>query len=479
MRNRAPLLLSLSVVLSGCNLAPRYGRPESTVPPVFALADKEQAPAAVPAAMLGWQQFFGDPQLKAYLAAALANNRDLVAAAARIEQARAQFRIQQAQRLPQPVAQAGATRSHVPLSSLGLGSEAGSGAITYDQFTGQVGVSQFEIDFWGRLRNLAEAARRQYLATVEARRAFRLSLIGDVAATYYAIRSGEEGVALAERALASRQQGLDIARLRMDAGVTSSVDYDQSFALYTQARTQLADLQRTTEQQRNRLRALVGGPLPEPVPTGRPISEADQFARLEPGLPSALLEDRPDIRQAEQRLRAANANIGAARAAFFPTVSLTGAFGFASPQLSALFDSNNRTWSFGGNAALPLFDWGQRKAQVRLSEAQRDELAATYQQTVQNAFREVADGLVGRRRLREQIASQAEAVAAQRRLTETAAARYQNGISIYLEVLDAERNLFSAEQQLITLRASELQNEVSLYVAFGGGELAHDGGTSG
>jgi multidrug efflux system outer membrane protein len=444
------------------------------MPPAFALPDKEEAPAGLPVAMLGWQQFFGDPQLKAYVAAALANNKDLVAATARIEQARAQFRTQQAQRLPQPVAQAGATRSHVPLSSLGLGSEAGSGAITYDQFTGQVAVSQFEIDFWGRVRNLAEAARRQYLATVEARRAFRLSLIGDVAATYYAIRSGEEGVALAERAVASREQGLEIARLRMEAGVTSSVDYDQAFALFTQARTQLADLQRTTEQQRNRLRALIGGPVPEPVPAGKLFGEADQFAKLDPGLPSALLEDRPDIRQAEQRLRAADANIGAARAAFFPTVSLTGAFGFASPQLSALFDSGNRSWSFGGNAGLPLFDWGQRKAQLRLSEAQRDELVASYQKTVQNAFREVADGLVGRRRLREQIAAQVEAVSAQRRLTETAAARYQNGISIYLEVLDAERNLFSAEQQLITLRASELQNEVSLYVALGGGELAYE-----
>jgi multidrug efflux system outer membrane protein len=412
---------------------------------------------------------FGDPRLKAYIAAALANNQDLAAATARIEQARAQFRIRQSQRLPQLDGNASGTRTRAPLGSLGLGDALGNGSVTYDQYAVQVAVSAFELDFWGRVRNLSEVARRQYLGTIEAQRAFRLSLISDVAATYYGIRAGEEGIDLAERTLVSRKQGLDIAKLRLDAGVTSSVDYDQAAALLTQAQTELAELQRTTEQQRNQLLVLIGGPVSRSLPDGHPIGDAGQFEALDPGLPSALLESRPDILQAEQQLRAANANIGAARAAFFPTISLTAAFGFVSPQLDGLLKGANQNWSFGGSAALPIFDWGKRKADLDVAKAQRDELVATYQRTVQNAFREVSDALVGRQRYREQIIAQERAVAAQRRLAETAMLRYENGIAIYLEVLDAQRNLFAAEQQLIRLRATELQNGVSLYIALGGG----------
>lgn len=468
MRKYLLLLLGLPA-LSACNMAPKYVQP---VPPVPSNYRQPLRNGGEAAAEVSWERFFGDPRLKAYIAAALAHNRDLAAAAARIEQARAQFRIQEAGRLPQVDGNASGARTQTPTGSLGLGDAFGSGlpsSITYNQYTVQVAVSAFELDFWGRVRNLSEAARRQYLATIEAQRAFRLSLIGDVAATYYSIRSGEEGIALAERSVASRRQALEIAKLRMDAGVTSSIDYDQSLVLLTQAETELAELHRTTEQLQNQLLVLVGGTIVDRGPEGRPIGDAEQFEALDPGLPSALLRNRPDILQAEQQLRAADANIGAARAAFFPTISLTGAFGFASPTLDGLFKDANQSWSFGGSGSLPIFDWGKRKAQLGAAKAQRDELVATYHHTVQNAFREVSDALVGRRRYREQIVAQEKAVAAQRRLAETARLRYGNGISIYLEVLDAERNLFSAEQQLLRLRASELQNGVSLYVALGGG----------
>ena len=465
MRNAAYILIGVAL-LGGCNMAPKYVQP---VPPVPASFPAPPASGGGAATAVGWQRFFGDPQLKAYIAAALANNRDLAAAAARIEQARAQFRIQQAGRLPQIDGNASGTRTQAPLGSLGLGDSLGNGAITYNQYSVRVATSAFELDFWGRVRNLSESARRSYLATVEAQRAFRLSLISDVAATYYSIRAGEEGIALAERTLASRRLGLAIAKLRMDAGVTSSVDYDQSTALLTQAQTELADLRRTTEQQRNQLLVLIGGPMGAPPPDGRPIADAGQFAALDPGLPSTLLQSRPDVLQAEHQLLAANADIGAARAAFFPTLSLTGAFGFVSPKLEGLFDKSNQSWSFGGSAALPIFDWGKRERQLDAAKARRDELVATYQRTVQNAFREVSDALVGRQRYREQIKAQEQAVAAQRRLAETAMLRYDNGIAIYLEVLDAERNLFFTEQQLIRLRATELQNGVSLYTALGGG----------
>jgi len=464
--HKAPFTLIGLALLGGCNMAPAYVRP---VPPVPASFPAPPTASGEAATAVGWQRFFGDPQLKADIGAALANNRDLAAATARIEQARAQFRIQQAAQLPQVDSSAGATRTRAPLGSLGFGDSLGNGSITYNQYSVRVATSSFELDFWGRLRNLSESARRSYLATVEAQRAFRLSLISDVAATYYSIRAGEEGIALAERTVASRRQGLSIAKLRMDAGVTSSVDYDQATALLTQAQTELADLRRTTEQQRNQLLVLIGGPSNAPLPAGRPIADAGQFAALDPGLPSALLQSRPDILQAEHQLLGANADIGAARAAFFPTISLTGAFGFVSPQLDGLFGKNNQSWSFGGSAALPIFDWGKRESQLAVAKARRDELVATYQRTVQNAFREVSDALVGRQRYREQIEAQEQAVAAQRRLAETAMLRYDNGIAIYLEVLDAERNLFSAEQQLIRLRATELQNGVSLYTALGGG----------
>lgn len=469
---RAAAALALTSALTACNLAPQYRQP---IVPVSATYPEAVAGTRT-AAEIGWREFFGDEQLKAYIAAALINNRDLAQAVARVEQARAQYRIQDAQRLPALDATAGAARTRVPLNSLGFGNAIpGAGdaenptSITYNQFSVGARVSSFELDFWGRVRNLTEAQRRQYLATVEAERAFRLSLVGQVAATYLQIRAAEEQIALAERTVASRKEGLGIAKRRMDAGVTSSVDYDQAAVLLTQAETQLAELRRTVAQSQNLLTVLVGGPITAPLPAGRRLGDQGQFAAIEPGLPAALLVNRPDVLQAEQQLRAANANIGAARAAFLPSISLTGLAGFVSPALSSLIDGNSTQYQVQGAALLPIFDWGRRNAQLKLSRAQADELTAAYQRTVQGAFREVADALVARRRYAEQIEAQTRAVDAQRRLARTARLRYGNGIAIYLEVLDAERNLFLAEQQLLTLRSAALQNDVTLYVALGGG----------
>jgi multidrug efflux system outer membrane protein len=332
-----------------------------------------------------------------------------------------------------------------------------------------VAISAFELDFWGRLANLSEAARRQYLASAQARNAFRLILIRNVASVYYAIRSGEEGIAVAERMLETRREGQRIAQLRLEAGVTSAIDYEQAVVLVTQAETQLADLRRTTGQQHNLLLVLIGGPIDGEPPPGRSIMGADQFASLDPGLPSMLLVNRPDVLAAEEQLRAANANIGAARATFFPRISLTAAAGYISPELSALFSDDSGTWTYGAAAFLPIFDFGRRRGLVNQTAARRDELVAVYQRTVQEAFREVSDGLVARQHLQEQILAQERAVMVQRRLAVHAELRYENGVSRFLEVLDAERNLFTAEQQLILLRAAALQNGVALYTALGGG----------
>ncbi|HEY2750827.1 efflux transporter outer membrane subunit [Phenylobacterium sp.] len=450
-----PLLITL--LLGGCNLAPTYERPAA---PIYSAYSEPQAAGGRLATDVSWRNFFGDPQLKADIAAALQNNRDLAQATARIEQARAQYRIQNAQRLPQVDISASAAQARTPTPA---------GAVTSDLYTAQIGVTAFELDFWGRLANLSEAARRQYLATVEAQRAFELALIANVASVYYAIRSGEEGIDLSERTVVIRRHAQEIARQRLDAGVTSTVDFDQASVLVTQAETQLADLQRTTEQQRNLLLVLVGGPMAGPPPPGRGIADSGQFAALVPGLPSSLLVNRPDVLAAEEQLRGANANIGAARATYLPFIALTGSAGYISPELSSLFVGSSHAWSYAAAAALPLFDFGRRRALVAQTRARRDELVANYQRTVQEAFREVSDGLVGRRRLQEQIEAQERAVAVQRDLADTAELRYASGISVYLEVLDAERNLFTAEQQLILLRAAALQNGVALYIALGGG----------
>ncbi|MFM0034791.1 efflux transporter outer membrane subunit [Paraburkholderia strydomiana] len=459
-------LVPLVCSLAACNFAPTYRQPELPIAEHFAMPHAEGTHLATE---VDWETFFADPHLKLLIATALQRNRDLAASVARIEQARAFYRIQNAQRFPQVNVNAGATRTKTPLSSIEPELPDNNTSIQFNQYNVQAAVTSFELDFWGRVRNLSDAARLRYLATVEAQRAFRLSLIGNVAANYYAIRSGEEGIELAERTLASRRYALEVAKLRLDAGVTSMVDYEQAAILVTQAQTQLAELQRTTAQQRNQLEVVIGGPLQDTLPPAAAIADAKQFGELDPGLPSALLVNRPDIVQAEQQLRAADADIGAARADFFPRIALTGSFGYVSAELSDLFVPGKQAWSVGALVAMPIFDAGQRQAQLAQTRARRDELVADYQRTVQTAFREVSDALVGRQRYKEQITAQEQAVEAQRQLAETAELRYENGISIYLEVVDARRNLFSAEQQLIQLRATALQNGVSLYVALGGG----------
>lgn len=467
-------ILLVTTAVSACNFAPAYRQP---VAPISAAYPATPVPAysqGLLATDLGWQDYFLDPRLRSLIGTALERNRDLAQAVARIAQTRAQYRIQDAQRLPTIEANGGATRSVQPVSALGIpatgaGDTAAASSIDFTQYSANVGIASFELDLWGRLRNLSDAERQRWLASVEGERAARLTLIGQVAAAYFDILAGEDRIALAERTLSGRREGVRIAQKRLDAGVTSTVDFDQATLLLTQAQTELAEIQRTTAQSRNLLDVLIGGPSVEMLPAGKPLAHPHQVRDIAPGLPSSLLAARPDILEAEHNLRAANANIGAARAAFFPTISLTGAYGFLSPKLGDLFKGGSETYNYGGTLNLPIFDWGRRSAQVRLSRAQADELVAAYQRTVQGAFQNVADALIARQRYAEQIAAQTRTIEAQRRLARTARLRYDNGIAIYLEVLDAERNLFSAEQSLLQLRATDLQNSVTLYTALGGG----------
>lgn len=465
----AASILALSSA-SCTNLADQHQRPALSTEPAF---DPDYRPDGTAIATnISWQEFLPDPRLEALVTSALANNRDLVAATARIEQARARFRIEDARRLPTVVASGSAVRTRTPVLGTTVptpGLDAPR-SVTTDRFDISLGATSFELDFWGRVANLSEAARAEYLATVAAQRAFYLSLIGDVASTYYQLVETREQIALAQATIDSRREALRIAQLRLDSGVTSALPFRQAESLLTQAEQQLAMQKLTEARLRNALIVLVGGRIPEPLPEGRTLIAQDHGLRLEAGLPSQLLLNRPDIIAAEERLRASRANIGAARAAFFPTISLTGSAGLTSDDLGGLFGSNGLTWSFGPSISLPIFDSEARRANLSLAEALADEDVANYDLTVQNAFREVSDALAGRLWLAEQIEAQERGIEAARRIARIAQLRYREGVADYLEVLDAERNLFAAQQQLLTTRRIYLANAVSLYLALGGGQ---------
>ena len=461
---RLAAMLPLAL-LGGCQLAPPHVRPAVPTPETYPVEYAGDLARGAHASEMGWRDFFVDPRLDALIVAALTRNRDLVVSVARIDEARGLYRIQNADRFPTLGISADATRSRIGGAS-GTGVPVGT---TINRMSIGVGVSSFELDFWGRVRNLSEAARSQFLATVEAQRAFQLSLIRAVAGTYLASREIAERIQLAEATVRSRQEGVRIARVRLDAGITSALDFHQAESLLTQAETELAALGLAKAQTDNALAILVGGPIVGALPDALPLARQSSSLALAPGLPSELLTARPDILAAEEQLRAASADIGAARAAFFPSIALTGSLGFASSALDDLVGSDGLTWSFGPSISLPIFNRGRIKGNLTVAQARQHIAIATYERAIQTAFQEVSDALAGRRYLAEQVAAQERGTLAQRQIAELARTRYREGVASYLEVLDAERNLFAAEQALLQLRRAEADNLVALYVALGGG----------
>lgn len=468
MRSAAAILCVLLLV-TGCQFAPRHIRPALPTAPEYPAEYSRDSIPGARASTIGWRDFLRDPRLEALVTAALTRNRDLVIAVAQIEEARGFYRIQNAERLPVIVAGADATRSRVPASS--AGAPPGAGAVTIDRYSIGVGVSAFELDFWGRVRNLSEAARSQFLSTVQAQRAFRLSLIREVAGTYLAAVEAAERIRLAEATVESRREGVRIAEVRFTAGITSALEFRQAESLLPQAEAELAALRLTRARAENALAVLVGGPVAVPLPDALPLSQQLNGLTLAAGLPSELLIARPDIIAAEERLRAASANIGAARAAFFPSIALTGDIGFVSPELSKLVGSDNRTWSYGPSISLPIFNLGGKRGNLTVAQARKNIAVASYELAIQIAFEEVADALAGRRYLADQVAAQSRGTAAAREIAELARLRYNEGVVRFLEVLDAERNLFAAEQALLQLRRAEVENLVTLYIALGGGGI--------
>jgi len=452
------------LLLAGCTLGPKYKRPSVPVPGDFRGA--ATPPSAASLAETKWSDLFQDDVLKKLIASALEHNLDLAIAAQRVEEARAQYRITGANRYPFLYAdvELDSTRPSRIGASRGVPQN-----VSMDATYTQAGAAlSWELDLWGRLRRLTEAARAQYLATEEASHGVTVSLVADTAISYFTLRERdlELEIARGTRDIASRN--LDLIRLRHDHGAASALDVHQAEQFLYISSAQIANTQSGIGQAENAVSLLLGQP-PGDVERGKPI---DQFAlppELPAGLPSSLLARRPDIREAEDRLIAANAQIGVAKAYYFPQISLTGFLGGQSRALTQLFTGPARFWTISPSALAPIFTAGQVKVAVRLSEAQKKEMVLAYQKSIYTAFREVSDSLVRYQHTREQRQQQDDLVKALVETSRLSNQRYQAGLDSYLQVLDAERNLFQARLALAQLRLQELIAYVDLYRALGGG----------
>jgi|SRR5579871_5988257 len=456
-----PVLVTVlaAIGMLGCaTLAPRYATPPLPVAPQYPEdAAEGQGRAEVTKA---WKDYFADPQLEQLITSSLENNRDLRIAVQRVEEARATYRVRRADQLPTVNLGVDVTRSHVP----------------YIENSSQiaVNVSGWELDFWGRVRSLKEEALQSYLATEEARRAITVSLIADVADTWFAVRELDQRIVLARRALSSRQESFRIFTRRFEVGSTSRLDLMQVETLLRQAQSLDAQLEQERALRAHTLTLLVGASVTLPVAQEFEFDPA-MLPELRAGLPSDLLATRPDIAEAEHALRAAHANIGAARAAFFPRVTLTGSGGTASVELAGListpglFSAGSGAWNFLPSISLPIFDGGRNRNNLKLAEAQRNSALADYEKSIQTAFRDVSDALSNQHWLTEQVAIQKGFLGVQTERARLASMRYENGSASFLEVLDAQRDTLSAEQDLVELQRSLLSSRVRLYAALGGG----------
>lgn len=452
------MLLAASMLAGCAQLTPRYERPAAPVPAEFPNAG---APGRGPAAAdQPWQDFFTEPELRTLIELALRNNRDLRTAVLNIEAARAQYQLRRADQWP--TVNAGVTSSR---QTGGNGSNGSNDNVT-GLYTAGLAVSAYELDLFGRVRSLSDAAAAQLLATEEARKAVQISLVASVATQYLALVADDELLDLTLRTLRTREESLKLTQLRFDNGVSSELDLRQAQTLVEAARVTLAQLRRQRELDRNALVLLVGQALPEwPVRPGR--IDVMTLADVPAGLPSDVLLRRSDVVQAEQQLIAANANIGAARAAFWPRILLTGSVGTASTQLSDLF--KNGAWSFATQLLQPIFDAGRNRANLAVAQVQRDIAVAQYERAIQTAFRDVADALAGRATLDEQLRATRAQVQAEQVRYSLSDLRFRNGVSSSLELLDAERSLFAAQQAVVQTQLALLQNRVSTYRALGGG----------
>jgi multidrug efflux system outer membrane protein len=463
---RAFALAAAAAALCGCTLEPAYVRPVPAVPSTWPAGAAYPPASAAPLPALSWREVFRDPHLQALIAQALADNQDLRAALANVVIARAEYRVQRAQLLPRVNAAAGLTTGK---TSRATDPQAAPGTqTTYDA---QLGMSAFEIDLFGRLRSLSHAAQDRYFATEAGARAARLTLVAEVASAYLTLATDRSLLSIAVDTETSASRTVDLTRARLQGGVAPRSDLRQAQTILDQAKSDRADLTTVVAQDRNALELLLGAPAPDAALPAA-IEDVDGLLGEVPaGLDSHILLRRPDVEAAEYQLRAANAQIGAARAAFFPTISLTAAAGLASPQLSALFHHDAFTWTATPAASLPLFAGGANLANLAQAHGQRELAVAQYQKAIQTAFREIADALARRGTITDQMAAQSDLEAAALDSYALADARYRQGVDPFLSSLDAQRTLYAARRTLASTRLTRADNLVTLYRTLGADPL--------
>jgi multidrug efflux system outer membrane protein len=481
-RSSCFLAAAMATLLGACTLEPHYHRPASPVPPL-----EGGTAGGTIAEDIGWREFFPDPQLQQLIALALTENRDLRVAVLNVQSAQAQYRIQRAQLFPTVNASATEQAERVPISVLEgqippgvLGGGAGGGkgialpsGITTHTYDVGVGFTNYELDLFGRIRSLSHAALQQYFSSGETRRSVQLTLVAEVATAYLTVRTDQTLLGITRDTLKSQDESYALTQKMFSGGTTTELALRQAESTVDTARANLAQYNRQLAQDRDALQLLLGAPVPDGIDFSDGLDRANMVAELEEGIPSDVLVRRPDVLAAEHQLMAANAQIGAARAAFLPAISLTGNFGTESAQLSGLFKGGSRAWTFSPQISIPIFAGGANVANLQATKLARDTAVAQYEKAIQTAFREVADALVARGTLDEQLAAQQALVTASEKVYRLADMRYRGGVDSYLSALVAQVSLYTAQQQLQTVRLTRLQNLVTLYKALGGGLLEH------
>lgn len=458
------LVVIVLLTASGCTMAPKYVRPDAPIPNTYPAQADAAAESARENTLPGWRDFFHDATLRRVIELALEHNRDLRVSMLNIEKTRAQYRIQRADILPTINASGGVTSQHLPadLSTTGAKGVA-------RQYSASLGFSAFELDLFGRIRSLTQQALETYYSVEQEAKTAQLSLVAETSAMYLQLVADREVYDLTRATADNRRKTYELIREKFEAGVASDLDVSQARTILDEALVSLAAAASQVGQDENALALLMGCPLPGDLPEVRRLAEVQTLADIPEGLPSSLLARRPDILAAEHVLKGANAGIGAARANFFPTISLTAAFGKMSSDYNNLFDAGSKAWSFMPQVSVPLFDMGRNKALLDTSEAERDIAVARYEKTIQTAFREVADTLVLREHIDARLSAQESLVAATGRSVAHAVTRYSAGVGNFLDLLDAERSLYSARSGLITTRLLRESNALTLYKALGGG----------
>jgi multidrug efflux system outer membrane protein len=465
-QNTFLMLAGIALVPAGCTMAPKYTRPNAPVPaawPAGAPYQTTQPSANAPdARQPRWREFFTDEKLQQIITTALANNRDLRVAALNVEMARAEYGIQRGELLPTVNATGLLTEQHIPPNVQGFPE-----SLTLKSYSANLGVASWEIDFFGRIRSLKDEALEQFFATEQARRGAQILLVSSVAGAHLSLAADRESLALAETTLAAQQGTFNMIQRRHELGLAGDLDVERAQTQVDGARRDIASFKQLIAQDENALTLLVGSPVPDDLLPAR-LDGIAPLRELNAGLSSEVLLRRPDVLQAEDLLKAANADIGAARAAFFPQISLTGALGTSSGDLSGLFKPGSGAWNFAPQIVMPVFDartWSAHKA----SKVQQEIAVTQYEKTVQSAFREVADALAIRGSVDQQVEAQQSLVQSVAETYRLSNSRYNMGIDSYLSVLDAQRSLYAAQQGLVSLHLAKLANQVRLYAALGGG----------